>query len=51
MDKWIVGLQQNQKVDYIVNYEVSHFSSSQKSEAIWNINVKMAMTELNVQQV
>lgn len=27
MDKWIVGLQQNQKMDYIVNYEVSSFSS------------------------
>lgn len=27
MDKWIVGIQQNQKVDYTVNYEVSHFSS------------------------
>lgn len=24
MDKWIVGLQPNQKVDYTVNYEVSH---------------------------
>lgn len=27
MDKWIVGIQQNQRVDYTVNYEVSHFSS------------------------
>uniref|UniRef100_A0A8D0D105 Sterile alpha motif and leucine zipper containing kinase AZK n=1 Tax=Sander lucioperca TaxID=283035 RepID=A0A8D0D105_SANLU len=27
MDKWIVGLLQDQKVDYTVNYEVSHFSS------------------------
>lgn len=24
MDKWIVGLQQNQKIDYTVNYEASH---------------------------
>lgn len=27
MDKWIVGLQQNQRVDYTVNYEVSCFCS------------------------
>lgn len=31
MDKWIVGIQQNQRVDYTVNYEVSHFSSSQNN--------------------
>lgn len=31
MDKWIVGIQQNQRVDYTVNYEVSHFSSLQNS--------------------
>lgn len=23
MDKWMVGIQQNQRVDYIINYEVS----------------------------
>ena len=27
MDKWIVGLQENQRVDYTVNYEVSCFGS------------------------
>lgn len=26
MDKWMVGMQQNQRVDYTVNYEVSQFS-------------------------
>lgn len=26
MDKWMVGIHQNQRVDYIVNYEVSHIS-------------------------
>lgn len=30
MDKWIVGIQQNQKVDYTVNYEVSHSSSCER---------------------
>lgn len=28
MDKWVVGIQQNQRVDYTVNYEVSRFSGS-----------------------
>lgn len=28
MDKWIIGVQQNQKVDYIVNYEVSQLKST-----------------------
>lgn len=27
MDKWITGLQENQRVDYTVNYEVGRFSS------------------------
>lgn len=27
MDKWIVGIQPDQRVDYTVNYEVNHFSS------------------------
>lgn len=27
MDKWGTGLQENQRVDYTVNYEVGHFSS------------------------
>lgn len=27
MDKWVTGLQENQRVDYTVNYEVGHFSS------------------------
>ena len=27
MDKWIVGIKENQKVDYIVNFEVSKLSS------------------------
>lgn len=26
MDKWITGIQQNQRVDYTVNYEVNNFS-------------------------
>lgn len=28
MDKWIVGLEQNQKIDYTVNYEASHSSTA-----------------------
>lgn len=25
MDKWIIGIEPNQRVDYVVNYEVSGF--------------------------
>lgn len=32
MDKWIVGLEQNQKIDYTVNFEASHFSTCLKTE-------------------
>lgn len=31
MDKWIVGLYQNQKIDYIVTYEVSHRRGNYKT--------------------
>lgn len=33
MDKWIVGMQKNQTVDYIVNYEVSQFSCKHRKSA------------------
>uniref|UniRef100_A0A3P9I2X7 Mitogen-activated protein kinase kinase kinase 20 n=1 Tax=Oryzias latipes TaxID=8090 RepID=A0A3P9I2X7_ORYLA len=35
MDKWIVGLQHNQRLDYTVNYEVSHFSEREKTRQIY----------------
>lgn len=50
MDKWMVGIQQNQRVDYIVNYEVSqisccvrHFSKAMQiyRASCWNIHFQI----------
>ncbi len=42
MDKWIVGIQDKQRVDYTVNYEVSRFSNSQNNAKVHISRLKCA---------